>query len=138
MTQTKDGWSFSMAGTQAALLDVQNSLQDLTDSSDDIERDVKNLNNDIQYSRELSSYVVIKTEDSQPCIELGAGNTDFKLRITNTAINFMQGSSIVAYINNNSLKITKAVIEEELQHGGFVWAVRSNGNLGLVWKGVSD
>ena len=83
----------------------------------------------------LGEYVHIGTYDDEPCIELGESDSDFKLVITNTRILFMEGSSVPAHINNQSLHITKAVIEEEIQQGQYVWKVRANGNLGLMWKG---
>ena len=84
----------------------------------------------------IGEYVKISTYEDEPCIELGETDSDFKLVITNTRILFMEGTGIPAYINNQSLFIKKAVIEEELQQGAFLWKSRSNGNLGLVWKGV--
>lgn len=86
----------------------------------------------------IGEYVEIGTYEGEPCIELGEKDSDFKLIITNTRIQFMEGTTVPAYINNQSLHISKAVVEEELQQGGFVWKVRSNGNLGLVWKGVNS
>lgn len=85
---------------------------------------------------QIGEYVHIGTYEDEPCIELGESDSDFKLIITNTRIMFMEGSSVPAYINNQSLHITKAVIEEEIQQGQFVWKVRQNGNLGLMWKGA--
>lgn len=86
----------------------------------------------------LGEYIHIGTYEGEPSIELGENDSDFKLIITNTRILFMEGSAVPAYINNQSLHITKAVIEEEIQQGEFVWKVRANGNMGLMWKGVSD
>lgn len=86
----------------------------------------------------IGEYVKIGTYEGEPCIELGELDSDFKLVITNTRIMFMEGTSVPAYISNQSLFIKKAVIEEELQQGGFIWKARSNGNLGLVWKGVTS
>lgn len=83
----------------------------------------------------LGDYIHIGTYEDEPCIELGESDSDFRLIITNTRIMFMEGSSMPAYINNQSLHITKAVIEEEIQQGEFVWKVRQNGNMGLMWKG---
>lgn len=83
----------------------------------------------------IGDYIHIGTYDTEPCIELGETDSDFRLIITNTRIMFMENSDVPAYINNQSLHIKKAVIEEEFQQGGFVWKSRSNGNLGLVWKG---
>lgn len=86
----------------------------------------------------IGEYVKIGTYEDEPCIELGETDSDFKLVITNTRIMFMEGTGVPAYISNQSLFIKKAVIEEELQQGGFIWKARSNGNLGLIWKGVSS
>jgi hypothetical protein len=86
----------------------------------------------------IGDYVKIGTYENEPCILLGESDSDFKLVITNTRILFMEGTDVPAYINNKSLHISKAVIEEELQQGGFVWKVRQNGNMGLVWKGVTS
>lgn len=84
---------------------------------------------------QIGEYVRVTTYEGEPCIELGENDSDFRLIITNTRIMFMEGSSVPAYINNQSLHITKAVIEEEIQQGEFVWKVRQNGNMGLMWKG---
>lgn len=86
----------------------------------------------------IGEYVKIGTYEDEPCIELGELDSDFKLVITNTKILFMEGTSVPAYISNQSLFIRKAVIEEELQQGEFIWKARSNGNLGLIWKGVNS
>lgn len=83
----------------------------------------------------LGEYVHIGVYEGEPCIELGESDSDFKLIITNTRILFMEGTDLPAYINNKSLHIKKAVVEEELHQGGFMWKIRSNGNMGLVWKG---
>lgn len=86
----------------------------------------------------IGDYVKIGTYESEPCILLGESDSDFKLVITNTRILFMEGSAVPAYITNKSLHISKAVVEEELQQGEFVWKARANGNMGLVWKGASS
>lgn len=83
----------------------------------------------------IGDYVHIGTYEGEPCIELGEIDSDFRLIITNTRIMFMEDTDVPAYINNRSLHIKKAVIEEELQQGNFVWKIRDNGNMGLVWKG---
>lgn len=138
MTQTANGWTFSMAGTYDSLNALQKSLGELDTKTGNTEDTVKTLRSDVDGLSEIAPYVRIITDNGRPCIELGEGNTDFKLRITNEDIRFMEGSDIVAYINNQSLNITKAVIKQELQQGGFIWTVRDNGNMGLWWKGVSS
>lgn len=85
----------------------------------------------------LGEYVRIGKYDNdgnlEPCIELGEADSDFKLVITNTRILFMEGTSKPAYITNQALHIDKAIVEDELQFGQFVWKKRENGNMGIVW-----
>ena len=87
----------------------------------------------IYYTFELPDYIGL-TRITEPCIELGQRDSDFKMVITNTRILFLEGDTIPAYINNQALNIDKAVIDNELQIGGFVWKKRANGNVGLMWK----
>ena len=71
-----------------------------------------------------------------PCIELGKEGDPFKVRITNTSMDLLEGTSRIAYISNKCLYIQKAIIKDELQIGegaGFVWKRRSNGNAGIRW-----
>ena len=73
-----------------------------------------------------------------PCLELGAEDSAFKVRITNKEIQFIDGQSIPAYISNQKLVIEKADVDNELRFGNFVWKERENGNMGLVWEGVKS
>lgn len=135
MTQTEDGWTFSTAEIQASVNDVSESLNNLTNDLGSTSSAVNVLKQAVTDLGEIAEYVKIGTYDNEPCIELGESDSEFKMRITNTRILFMEGSNVVAHISNQSLHIKKAVIEEELQQGDFVWQIRSNGNLGLIWKG---
>lgn len=82
----------------------------------------------------LTEYVAIGTYEGEPCILLGEHDSDFRLIITNTRILFQEGTATPAYITNQSLHIKKAIVEEEMAFGQFVWQNRANGNMGLVWK----
>lgn len=138
MTQTEDGWTFSTADIQKNVSDIAQNLSALTSEVGDTNNAVDVLEQAVSDLGEIAEYVKIGTYDGEPCIELGESDSEFKMRITNTRILFMEGSNVVAHISNQSLHIKKAVIEEELQQGDFVWQMRSNGNLGLIWKGVSS
>lgn len=134
MTQTEDGWTFSTGQIQDMVDTTSENLDALTNEVGNIDSAVGILQQAVDDLGVLSEYVKITTYEDEPCIELGETDSDFKLLITNTRIMFMEGSSVPAYINNQSLFINKAVVEEELQQGDFVWKARSNGNLGLIWK----
>ena len=135
MTQTEDGWTFSTAEIQDMINSTAEDLHNLTEEVGDTNATVDILKQGLNDLGVISEYVKIGTHEGEPCIELGEGDSDFKLLVTNTRILFMDGSDVPAYITNKSLYIKKAVIEEELHQGNWVWKARSNGNLGLQWKG---
>ena len=138
LVQTEEGWTFSTSQIQDSVNEALYRLDDLTNSIGNVDATVGILQQAVNDLGVLSDYVKIGVYEGEPCIELGESDSDFKLLITNTRIMFMEGSDVPAYINNQSLFIKKAVVEEELQQGEFVWKVRNNGNLGLMWKGVTS
>ena len=133
MEQTDSGWSFSFSKATGDIEEIKTAL-------------AKN-----------AEYIKFGTvEDgkggTEPCIELGVSQTNsttgevsdgkYKVLITNTRIIFKEGSATPTYISNETLVSEKVEVTQELQHtnadisGRFVWKMRSNGNLGLSWKGV--
>jgi hypothetical protein len=138
MTQTESGWTFSTAEIQTIVNTTSEGLNALTKELDDTNSAVGILQQAVSDLGAIAEYVNIGVYEDEPCIELGEGDSDFKLRITNTRMVFTEGATVLAYFNNQSFHVRKAVVEEELQQGGFVWKVRSNGNLGLVWKGGNN
>ena len=111
-----------------------------------IKGDVDEVNKIADKTSQLANDIAAKTayinmsmdETGAPCIELGKSDNEFKLRITNTSIDFMQGSQKIAYITNQSLYIQSSVVTDEMQIGegtGFIWKKRSNGNMGLRYIG---
>lgn len=138
MTQTENGWVFSTSELQKSVDAASEGLDSLINDLGSTNSTVGVLQQAVDDLGVLSDYIAIGTYEDQPCIELGESDNEFKLRITNTKVVFTEGSSILAYFTNQSMHIKKAVIEEELQQGGFVWKVRNNGNMGLVWKGASN
>lgn len=138
MTQTEDGWTFSTSDIQAAVDRTSEALDELVAQCGNTDAAVEVLQQSVSDLGVMAEYIRIGTHEGEPCIELGEGDSNFKLLITNTRILFMDGSDIPAYINNKSLYIKKAVIEEELHQGGYAWVTRSNGHLSLVWKGAAN
>lgn len=139
MTQTSTGWTFNIGGIADTLSQTANGLTDVSGDIDGINSAITNLNGLLNDIADKTAYIIMTTDDNgDPCIELGKENNDFKVRITNTSVDFLQGSSPIAWINNNSLYIEKAIVRNELQIGespGFVWKTRSNNNMGLRWIG---
>lgn len=138
MTQTSGGWTFNIS-------DIINKLDNATQDVSTLNENVNSTNSNLDTLKQavndlgvMASYVVITTYNGQPCIELGQNENDFKLRITNTEIQFADGTTIPAYVSNKKLMIEQAEVKNELQFGGFVWKARSNGNIGLIWKAVGN
>ena len=135
MTQTDDGWSFNMANILDTLNKANNNINDLNEDVAASNGAIDSLNTMVNDLGIYTEYIKFKSVDGQPTIELGETDSPFKVVITNTDIRFMEGTNVPASISNQSLNIGKAVITDELKQGGFVWMARSNGNLGLLWKG---
>ena len=109
-------------------------LMKLGGNTSTLEDAVDNVDQNINYLKEKTEYIAVgKDDDGNPYIELGKKDSDFKLRITNEQIQFMDGQSTPAYISNQKLMIEKAEVKNELRFGNFVWTKRSNGNMGLIW-----
>ena len=139
MTQTSDGWRFDMGSINSQLNDAKDQLGNLAGTVNQVGETIGNLNDLANDLSEKTAYITMTTDDSdKPCIELGKSDNDFKVRITNTSIDFMEGSSRIAYLSNRSLYIETAIIRNELQIGegtGYVWKKRSNNHMGLRWLG---
>lgn len=138
MTQTEDGWVFSTSTLQSAIDSASEGLENLTNEVGNTANTVDILQQAVDDLGVLTDYIAIGSYEDEPCIELGETDSEFKLRITNTKVIYTEGTAVLAYFNNQSMYIKRAVVEEELQQGGFVWKVRNNGNMGLVWKGVGS
>lgn len=139
MTQTENGWTFSVGSMVDSINKTADDVGLLSGDVDGLESSLGSLQTAVNDLGVLASYIVIgEDENGQPYIELGESDSDFKLRITNTEIQFADGTAIPAYMTNQKLYIEKAEIKDELQFGGFVWKIRQSGNMGLIWKGVDQ
>lgn len=138
MQQTSTGWTFNMGAINQTLNSAKDQLNNLSGQVTEAEKIIDGVNDLANDIAKKTAYMNVTTVGGQPAIELGQTNSGFKLRITNTSIDFLDGSSRIAYISNKVLYIEKAIIKDELQIGdgkGFVWKRRSNGNMGLRWVG---
>ena len=133
MVQTADGgWTFSMAqynDLTSALSESVSALQEFTGSTD---ASVKILQDAVANLQESAEYVRITVWDDEPCIELGEGDSDFKLMITNTRIMFLNGGMTPTYIDTTGLITQNITVNGEIRHGNFRWVQRSNGHYSLI------
>lgn len=135
MTQTESGWRFDMS---SILSTVDQTTEDVTSIYGDLgglSSLLEEANATLDAVTEKTAYITMSQDDSgDPCIELGKEDNDFKLRITNTSIDFMQGTQRIAYISNHQLYIQSSVVTDEMKIGypaGYIWKKRSNNHMGL-------
>lgn len=135
MTQTEDGWVFDMSSIQSSVSDALDSVSEIHGDVADTNAAVDSLKNEIDSLKETNAYVRIsQDENGDPCIVLGREDSDFQLRITNTSMDFMQGTEKIAYLTNHQLYIQSSVVTDELKIGagtGYIWQKRGNNHLGL-------
>lgn len=135
--------------------DIEKSISEATDALNTLESIVLDANGKIDVLQSTAAALQARTEyvhsyvdeNDRPCLELGEGDSIFKVYITNQSIQFADGEEIPAYIDRKMLVIEKAMIKNELQFGDeeeagvtgvWIWKRRSNGNFGISWKGVSS
>lgn len=152
MTQTGDGWQFNIGGVQDMLDTTSNNLNTLTNTVGSVQGTIDTLQGAVDDLGVLAEYVRVttyyneETGNNEPCIELGESDSDFKVLITNTRILFMEGSNTPTYIKDNTLMTNNVEVKSELRQtytnssgtevGHWIWSVRQNGNLGLIWREV--
>ena len=138
MTQTENGWTFSMKETAEAVSNLSDLLETLQQESGGTKSTVGILQQAITDYGKTLEYVNVKTYEDEPCIELGESDSNFKLLITNTRIMFMNGGNVPTYINTNGIVTQDIEVQGEIVQGGYVMLNTADGGWGLLWKGVSS
>lgn len=137
MTQTPDGWTFNMSSISGNLNAIKDAMADMENDHAESNSALDKLTDLVNDVANKTAYITMSTDDNgDPCIELGKSDSLFKVRITNKAIDFLEGSTKIAYANNNTFYSEKIIVKNELQIGegpGFVWRTRANGNMGLTY-----
>lgn len=145
LVRGEDGGSLiKQDATGAYWFDVSSILKDLEGASNGVDvlnATAKELTERVEYVRSYTD------ENGNPTILLGEGDSEFKVYVTNKEIRFEEGTASPAKISRQMLIIEKTMIRNELQFGDdedeqttgvWIWKRRSNGNLGLMWKGVNN
>lgn len=133
MVQTADGgWTFSMAQYNNLTSALSQSIDDLYQATGSTDATVAMMQEAVDRWQTASEYVKITPFEGQPCIELGEGDSDFKLRITNTKIVFMRSGTTLTYIDTTGLVTDNITVNGEIRHGNFKWVQRSNGHYSLI------
>lgn len=149
MVQTKDGWTFSTASLQNSVNNTAANLNELTNTVGDINSTVNYLDAAVKELGTLGESVKIGTytyidengeTQTEPCIDLYEGDTNFRLKITNTRMAFTDSADTLVYIDSKDKSLNaQKVVTAEIQMNGWQWKTRNNGrNLGLIWKGAAN
>lgn len=111
LDQTAQGWDFQFQTIKESVTYLDNTMQ-------------TNFSETLKYIRFIDGEIWLG-RDPEP------GEDDFKVRISNERVSFLQNNIEVAYISNKMLYITDARITNRLEIGGFAFFPRSNGSLTL-------
>ena len=115
----------------ASITDLQSGLGVLQLSTDQISQIVQSLSSDFG---NLNNYVSIDSNG----IAIRATNSDFGIYITAGDIQFRKGNATLAQFAGEQFIIDKGTLITELNIRPFVWMVRSNGHLSLVYRGQEE
>lgn len=66
---------------------------------------------------------------------LGKDTSPFSVLLDNDELGFYQGDEKVAYLSNEQLYISEALVRGKMQMGSFVWTPRPDGSMFLAWAG---
>lgn len=72
--------------------------------------DTNNQNMDTIFKK--LAYVEVSSDNNNPYIELGKIGSAFRLKLTNTEMDFLEGTNVIAYVSDQSLMIEKSVIKD--------------------------
>ena len=110
------------------------------DALKDVEDATNAMSGEVSALQEKTAYISngVTVDDSgvaHPYTKLGVTNSEFGLKLTDKTIEFCGGTATPARIASDELEIDNAHVTNELGFGDFAWAKRSNGNMGIIWKG---
>ena len=132
MKQTTDGWVFEMTNILETLQSNSEKVGELENNTLETKAKTEETEEIVKKLEERTTFINMGQRDGQPCIELGAKDSDFKVIITNTEILFMEGEDKPAYMSNKTMVIRKAFIEEQLQISTLAWVKRPNKHISFM------
>ena len=119
--------------------EINSMLEDLKDkiSTEEATNLRNDLNNAISNVESRTAYInAFQDEDGNPYIILGATDSPFQVRITNTSIDFLQNGKVIAYANGQAFFNLRTVVQQDVQIGlgpGYIFKTRDSGNMGLTY-----
>ena len=119
--------------------EINNMLEDLKDkiSSEEASDLRDDLNEAINNVESRTAYInAFQDQQGNPYIILGAEDSPFQVRITNTSIDFLQNGEVIAYANGQAFFNLRTVVQQDVQIGlgpGYIFKTRESGNMGLTY-----
>lgn len=139
MESTEDGWKLNLSKITGDLKSVADDILAAQADGEVTKDEIEELKKLLAGISEKTAYFDIGQDSSgNPYFILGRHDQDFKVHITHTAINFMDGQYELASANNKMFVVNIVRAKQEFQivnetlKTGFAWKVRENGNMGLV------
>ena len=137
MTQDENGWHFDMSSITGNIDAVKKELEGVMTDHANTEELVNGIKSTVDNVNKKTAYININSDSAgKPVMTLGSSESSFKVVITNESIDFMNGTTKVAYASGNRFYAPQMVTVNSMQIGenpGFRWERRANGNLGLVY-----
>ncbi len=115
----------------ARFVELQHTLDNFTIGFGDIEDADIAVEELIAKAQEKYDAYFLFTDDG---LYVGKRDSEFKIRISNTAMDFMQGTNTVAYVKYNKMYIKDEEVTNKLTLGNYEFVPRENGNLSLRWR----
>lgn len=84
---------------------------------------------------ERRSYMRFEESGGSPMLALGSSDSPAQMRLTNTQLQFLYQSEVMAYMSSDALHISNADVTSALTMGDWAVVPRSNGNLSVKWMG---
>ena len=130
-------------GIQINMTQITNEINSMLDDLKDkiSTEEASNLRNDLNEAisnvESRTAYInAFQDEQGNPYIILGAEDSPFQVRITNTSIDFLQNGEVIAYANGQAFFNLRTVVQQDVQIGlgpGFIFKTRESGNMGLTY-----
>nr|WP_296955350.1 hypothetical protein [uncultured Mediterraneibacter sp.] len=148
MEQTSTGYTWNLGATKKQIESALAAAEGAQNTADGAKNVADNLAEQLEGMSQYNAYMDLGTDSyGNPCLILGRRDCDFKVYMTNTAIQFFGADpeKPIAYISKQKLYIEQAVVKNEFQIGeaddtgaGFFWKVRANGNAGIIYADMQE
>lgn len=141
MTQTENGWEFSIENLLNTVDRAVTDVEKLEGASAKTIDDLNNVKKALQSVQKVTAYFNFEEINGEPHLSLGTTKNGFKAVYTNQGLHLLAGNSLEephTYVDYDTLNIQRAILHKDMQIGDFLLKSRANGNVGFSWRGGDD